>query len=92
MQLLSSHFFKKTLHILLRYSINKNINRAFFHSLLPDFLYEITVLIWPWKVNPSAPPSPTHSSTQYAHSKSQHFKSLAHIKKSSFNRKTIPVE
>lgn len=40
-------------------------------------------------MNPPAPPSPAHSAIQYAHSKSQHFKSLAHIKKKKFQQKNI---
>lgn len=40
-------------------------------------------------MNPPAPPSPAHSVIQYAHSKSQHFKSLAHIKKKKFQQKNI---
>lgn len=41
-------------------------------------------------MNPPAPPSPAHSAIQYAHSKSQHFKSLAHINKTKkFQQKNI---
>lgn len=90
MQLSSFLFFKKTLHfycIILLIKTQEQITAfSFFASIFMG-----TNSIRPWKANPPAPPSPAHSSTQYAHSKSQHFKSLAHVKKknSSFSRKTL---
>lgn len=85
------YFFKKTLHFLLHYSINKNTWTESCFFILCFQVFTGINLIRPWKVNPPAPPSPAHSLIQYAHSKSQHFKSLAHIKKKSFSRKTLII-